>query len=140
MQVEISEEAAKKALIEFVHKDADLDALAQLYSDLISDDTICVRGDDNGACSIKYLHGSHKAALGSESIDSIHFSGRTQRCLKAMGAKTLSDLTHRTARELLERPNFGSISLNEIRIVLLKRHLFLKNEGPGIEVCDHAEA
>ena len=61
-------------------------------------------------------------------INSWDISIRSYNVLKNDGVRTLGDLTERTAAELLRSPNFGKVSLAEIRQFLAEYGLKLKGD------------
>jgi DNA-directed RNA polymerase subunit alpha len=67
------------------------------------------------------------------SVDELELSMRSQRCLEALGVRTIGDLTQRTREELLATRNFGKTSLEEIREKLAEHDLAIEGEEPGGE-------
>jgi len=55
---------------------------------------------------------------------------RCQKAMRALNVHTVGDLLQKTERELLECPNFGETSLNEVRQKLAEFGLALKTEKP----------
>jgi DNA-directed RNA polymerase subunit alpha len=61
-------------------------------------------------------------------INNWDISVRCYNMLKYEGVRTLGDLTEKTAAELLRAPNFGKVSLAEIRQFLAEHGLKLKDD------------
>lgn len=60
----------------------------------------------------------------------ILWSVRTRRAFERGGINDISELTSKTAAELLDIRNFGQTSLNEVRSCLAARGLSLRGESP----------
>jgi DNA-directed RNA polymerase alpha subunit len=87
----------------------------------------------NIAATIDYA--KSKASLELEAaqpIDKKHFSTRTVRVLTMDGVKTLGDLCQVTGREILQKPNAGRKTLNEIKDVLARFGMALKTNEPDV--------
>ena len=71
----------------------------------------------------EYINGS-----GSEddSIEALLLSVRPYCALKNHNIRTISQLTALADREMLAWPNFGKVSLREVKLALLERNLALK--------------
>lgn len=61
--------------------------------------------------------GESMAALG-RSVDELELSVRASHCLKAANIRTIGDLVVRDEEEMLQFPNFGKKSLDEIKSIL----------------------
>jgi DNA-directed RNA polymerase subunit alpha len=61
--------------------------------------------------------GESMAALG-RSVDELELSVRASHCLKAASIRTIGDLVVRDEEEMLQFPNFGKKSLDEIKSIL----------------------
>jgi DNA-directed RNA polymerase subunit alpha len=62
-------------------------------------------------------------------IDELELSIRSRRAVDSLEVASLADLTRLTERQLLECPNFGQTSLNEIKRKLAERGLALRPEA-----------
>jgi DNA-directed RNA polymerase subunit alpha len=58
-------------------------------------------------------------------VTEFEMSVRARNCLRAMGIRTLGDLTRVTEQELLSSKNFGETSLDEIREIMVSKQLKL---------------
>lgn len=72
--------------------------------------------------------GNTRQMLLATRVNVLGFSSRVQVCLSRMGVKTLRDLVSCTAIELLERYSFGSASLLQVRDLLSRYELALRDE------------
>jgi DNA-directed RNA polymerase subunit alpha len=70
------------------------------------------------------------AALG-RSVDELELSVRASHCLKAASIHTLRELVVRNEAEMLQFPNFGKKSLDEIKVILETMGLSLGMKLPG---------
>lgn len=61
-------------------------------------------------------------------IEELELGVRSYNCLKREGVETVSDLVSRTEAELLNIPNFGKKSIEEVRERLAERDLKLRGE------------
>ena len=61
-----------------------------------------------------------------QSIADLDFSVRSLKCTRTLGIETVGDLVQKTEKELLQCPNFGQTSLNEIKRKLASFGLSLK--------------
>lgn len=86
------------------------------------------RADDSLAIHIQGQQENDEAIL-DMSIDDLDLSSRSLNCLKKAGVKTLRDLTNMTEKELLEVKSLGEKSFEEIKDVLSKFNLSLKNSS-----------
>jgi DNA-directed RNA polymerase subunit alpha len=64
----------------------------------------------------------------SMSVEELDFSTRCRRCMERLVVSTVSDLIQRTEAELLNTPNFGATSLQEVKRKLAALGLSLKGE------------
>ncbi len=62
------------------------------------------------------------------SVEEMALSTRSRRCMKRLGIKTVGQLVQMTGDQLLECPNFGETSLEEIETELAKLGLSLSTE------------
>lgn len=63
-------------------------------------------------------------------VDELELSVRAAHCLKAANIRTIADLVVRTEQEMLQFPNFGKKSLDEIKTILEAMGLSLGMELP----------
>ncbi|NLT34894.1 MAG: hypothetical protein GXX83_03235 [Gaiellales bacterium] len=61
-------------------------------------------------------------------IEELELSVRSYNCLKREGVETVGDLVAKTEAELLNTPNFGKKSIDEVREKLLRLGLKLRGE------------
>jgi DNA-directed RNA polymerase subunit alpha len=61
-------------------------------------------------------------------ITELNLSVRSRKCTTKLGITTITELTQRTAKDLLKVKNFGTTSLNEVRHKLEIRGLKLKDD------------
>ncbi len=67
-------------------------------------------------------------------VTEFEMSVRARNCLRAMGIRTLGDLTRVTEQELLSSKNFGETSLDEIREIMVAKGLKLgQNANQRVE-------
>jgi DNA-directed RNA polymerase subunit alpha len=64
-------------------------------------------------------------------VDELELSVRASHCLKAANIRTIADLVVRTESEMLQFPNFGKKSLDEIKCILESMGLQLGIKLPG---------
>lgn len=62
-----------------------------------------------------------------QSLVNFELSQRARKCLESIGARTLDDLLQYTEQELMRTPNFGEISLKEIKELLASEGFNLRN-------------
>ncbi|MFO8007812.1 MAG: DNA-directed RNA polymerase subunit alpha C-terminal domain-containing protein [Candidatus Brocadiia bacterium] len=62
------------------------------------------------------------------SVEELELSTRSRRCMQRLGIKTVGQLVQMTADQLLECPNFGDTSLEEIKTELAKLGVSLSTE------------
>jgi len=77
--------------------------------------------------------GDNAELLGSlgRSVEELELSVRAAHCLKAANIRTIGDLVVRTEAEMLDFPNFGKKSLDEIKALLETLGLSLGMNVPG---------
>jgi DNA-directed RNA polymerase subunit alpha len=68
-----------------------------------------------GKATIEYAYSKPAAKLLGRSIDTMHLAFRTTNALKHDEIFTLAHLVQKTENELLRIPNFGRISLAEVK-------------------------
>lgn len=61
-------------------------------------------------------------------VEELELSTRGRRCMERLGIKTVGQLVQMTDKQLLECPNFGATSLNEVKSKLAELGLSLKSE------------
>ena len=64
----------------------------------------------------------------NDRITELNLSVRSRKCTNKLGIATITELTQRTAKDLLEVKNFGLTSLKEVREKLADRGLKLKDD------------
>jgi DNA-directed RNA polymerase subunit alpha len=67
-------------------------------------------------------------------VDELELSVRASHCLKAANIRTIADLVVRTESEMLQFPNFGKKSLDEIKVILESMGLSLGMKLPAAPV------
>ena len=67
-------------------------------------------------------------AVRDDGIDKLYLTGRSERCLKAEGILTITQLQGCTFNNLLKTPNLGRKSINEIIEQMAAMGLKLKGE------------
>ena len=67
-------------------------------------------------------------------VEELELSVRAAHCLKAANIHTIADLVVRTEAEMLQFPNFGKKSLDEIKVILEVMGLDLGMRVPGMSV------
>lgn len=67
----------------------------------------------------------------SRPVDELELSVRAAHCLKAANIRVLADLVVRTESEMLQFPNFGKKSLDEIKVIIETMDLTLGMELPS---------
>lgn len=60
------------------------------------------------------------------SVEELNLSTRCRKCMDRLGIKTVGELVAKSEKDLLNAPNFGSTSLNEIRTKLSSMGLSLR--------------
>src|SRR5215210_6163479 len=66
-------------------------------------------------------------------IEDLNFTVRSYNCLKREGIHTVSELVSRSEQDLLDIRNFGSKSIDEVKLKLHEMGLSLKDSGPGFD-------
>ena len=61
-------------------------------------------------------------------IEELELGVRSYNCLKREGIQTVGDLVSKTEAELLNIPNFGKKSIDEVKEKLAERGLSLRGE------------
>ncbi|MDP4014676.1 MAG: DNA-directed RNA polymerase subunit alpha [Candidatus Nanopelagicales bacterium] len=69
----------------------------------------------------------------SMSIDALALSVRSHNCLKREGIATVGELILRSEADLLDIRNFGSKSIDEVKVRLYELGLSLKDSPPGFD-------
>ena len=82
--------------------------------------------------------GELMAAL-TRPVDELELSVRASHCLKAANIRTIGDLVVRDEEEMLQFPNFGKKSLDEIKSILETMGLSLGMKLPGMPSKQAAE-
>ena len=77
------------------------------------------------------VEGEFVVALGRP-VDELELSVRASHCLKAANIRTIGDLVVRDESEMLQFPNFGKKSLDEIKSILESMGLSLGMKLPGV--------
>jgi len=72
-----------------------------------------------------------RVKLLSQPVDELELSVRAAHCLKAANIRVLADLVVRTEAEMLQFPNFGKKSLDEIKAIIESVNLSLGMELPS---------
>ena len=67
----------------------------------------------------------------SRPVEELELSVRAAHCLKAANIRVLADLVVRTESEMLQFPNFGKKSLDEIKVIIETMNLSLGMELPS---------
>ena len=67
-------------------------------------------------------------------VESLELSVRSANCLRNAEIRTVKDLVRRSERELLTSKNFGRKSLSEIKEVLAKMGLRLRDDDDGLSL------
>lgn len=82
-----------------------------------------------GATEGKPMIEDYPEALRNTSVDEIEWSARVRNCLVNGGIRTLGDIMEQGEYGLMREPNFGSVSLNEVKRALSERGLRLPLES-----------
>ncbi len=69
----------------------------------------------------------------SRSIDELELGARAANCLKAARITTIGQMVSMTESELMNLPNFGKKSLDEIKAILEAQKLQLGMNAPGVD-------
>jgi DNA-directed RNA polymerase subunit alpha len=67
------------------------------------------------------------------SIDALNLSVRSHNCLKREGIATVGELVTRSETDLLDIRNFGSKSIDEVKVKLHEMGLALRDSPPGFD-------
>ncbi len=86
------------------------------------------------------VHSPQINALLMLPVDDLDLTVRSANCLKAENIYSIGDLIKRTENELLRMPNLGRKSLNEIKEVLMARHLRLGMKFEDLSLEQDMEA
>ena len=73
-------------------------------------------------------------------IEELDLTVRSYNCLKREGIHTVGELVGRSEADLLDIRNFGSKSIDEVKIKLAGLGLALKDSPPGFELSAAAGA
>ena len=65
----------------------------------------------------------------AQPLSELELSVRSRRCMEELGLLTVGDLAEKTDEELLACPNFGQVSLNEVKQKLSAQKLRLKDSS-----------
>jgi DNA-directed RNA polymerase subunit alpha len=66
-------------------------------------------------------------------VEELKLTMRSYNCLKREGIHTVSELVSRSEQDLLDIRNFGSKSIEEVKLRLHEMGLSLKDSGPGFD-------
>jgi DNA-directed RNA polymerase subunit alpha len=66
-------------------------------------------------------------------IEELNLTVRSYNCLKREGIHTVSELVSRSEQDLLDIRNFGSKSIDEVKLKLHEMGLSLKDSAPGFD-------
>lgn len=86
------------------------------------------KDDDSAILMLDSDAGKNSDRLDNVLIEELEFGVRSYNCLKREGIETLGDLVARSEAELLNIPNFGRKSIEEVRERLAERDLKLRGE------------
>jgi DNA-directed RNA polymerase subunit alpha len=73
-------------------------------------------------------------------IEELDLTVRSYNCLKREGIHTVGELVGRSEADLLDIRNFGSKSIDEVKIKLASLGLSLKDSPPGFELASAVES
>ena len=73
-------------------------------------------------------------------IEELDLTVRSYNCLKREGIHTVGELVGRSEADLLDIRNFGSKSIDEVKIKLASLGLSLKDSPPGFELATAVES
>src|SRR6266542_2741000 len=73
-------------------------------------------------------------------IEELNLTVRSYNCLKREGIHTVGELVARSEADLLDIRNFGSKSIDEVKLKLAEMGLSLKDSPPGFDLRAAAEA
>ena len=66
-------------------------------------------------------------------VEDLNLTVRSYNCLKREGIHTVSELVSRSEQDLLDIRNFGSKSIDEVKLKLAEMGLALKDSSPGFD-------
>jgi DNA-directed RNA polymerase subunit alpha len=66
-------------------------------------------------------------------VEELHLTVRSYNCLKREGIHTVGELVSRSEQDLLDIRNFGSKSIDEVKLKLHEMGLSLKDSSPGFD-------
>ena len=66
-------------------------------------------------------------------VEDLNLTVRSYNCLKREGIHTVSELVSRSEQDLLDIRNFGSKSIDEVKVKLHEMGLSLKDSAPGFD-------
>ena len=66
-------------------------------------------------------------------VEELHLTVRSYNCLKREGIHTVGELVSRSEQDLLDIRNFGSKSIDEVKLKLHEMGLSLKDSAPGFD-------
>ena len=72
-------------------------------------------------------------------VEDLNLTVRSYNCLKREGIHTVSELVSRSEQDLLDIRNFGSKSIDEVKLKLHEMGLALKDSAPGFDPLSAAE-
>jgi len=73
-------------------------------------------------------------------IEELDLTVRSYNCLKREGIHTVGELVGRSEADLLDIRNFGSKSIDEVKVKLAGLGLALKDSPPGFELSSAIES
>jgi DNA-directed RNA polymerase subunit alpha len=73
-------------------------------------------------------------------VEELDLTVRSYNCLKREGIHTVGELVSRSEADLLDIRNFGSKSIDEVKIKLAGLGLSLKDSPPGFELPHSVES
>src|SRR5215212_4758372 len=73
-------------------------------------------------------------------VEDLQLTVRSYNCLKREGIHTVGELISRSEQDLLDIRNFGSKSIDEVKLKLAEMNLSLKDSPPGFDLRAAAEA
>jgi DNA-directed RNA polymerase subunit alpha len=73
-------------------------------------------------------------------IEELDLTVRSYNCLKREGIHTVGELVGRSEADLLDIRNFGSKSIDEVKVKLASLGLSLKDSPPGFELATTVES
>jgi DNA-directed RNA polymerase subunit alpha len=73
-------------------------------------------------------------------VEDLQLTVRSYNCLKREGIHTVGELISRSEQDLLDIRNFGSKSIDEVKLKLAEMGLSLKDSPPGFDLRAAAEA